>query len=136
MMSPTGTCLQASKPRAIVQYRCCGQSVPLSARFPALCTLCNALHLRDGQLLHKVDETLQAQNDEVRNKPLLYSRWVSQLHWSFVEELFETLSVRAVTFDDLVGGQPIGFAQLLDGNCLVTDFGSDAVVFEIVSKFV
>jgi hypothetical protein len=49
--------------------------------------------------------------------------------------LFETISVRAITFDYLVGGESIGFAQFLDSNGLVIDFGSDAVVFEIVSEF-
>jgi len=35
---------------------------------------------------------------------------VSQLHRSVVDELFETIAVRAVTFDDLIGGEPIGLA--------------------------
>ena len=50
--------------------------------------------------------------------------------------MFESILVWTVAFDYLVGGQPIGLAQLLDDNRLLTDFGSDSVVFEVVSKFV
>ena len=48
----------------------------------------------------------------------------------------EPVSVRTIPFDYLVGGEPVGLAQLLDDNRLITDFGPDSVVFEVISKFV